>query len=53
MIEWEWKRGGKCIFFSPIGKKYAYFFPNWLKKAYNFSIWGKTINQEGGGGKKN
>ena len=25
------KKGGKCIFFSPIGQKYAYFFLNWLK----------------------
>ena len=31
MIEGDEKRWGKCMFFSPIGKKYSYFYPNWLK----------------------
>ena len=54
------KKGGKKHIFSPIGKKYAYFFPNWLKiykieqkkvdKVDNF-IRGTIINQEGGGQK--
>ena len=30
MIEKEWKKGGKCLFF-PQFEKTAYFFPNWLK----------------------
>ena len=35
------KKGEKMHIFSPIGKKYAYFFPNWLKiykitKAWKF-----------------
>ena len=49
MIEREWKKGGKSIFFSPIGKKYAYFFHNRLKiyqiaqkKPENFSPASRT-----------
>ena len=44
-------------YFSPTGKKYAYFSPNRKKKAENFHYKnfdrGKKINQEmGGGGEK-
>ena len=53
----KWLKGdekrGKMHIFSPIGKKYAYFCPNWLesiqnwkKKAEHFWNWGKNKNQE-------
>ena len=27
----ENEKGGEMHIFSPVGKKYAYFFPNWLE----------------------
>ena len=30
-LEGDEKGGGAMYIFSPLGKKYAYFFPNWLK----------------------
>ena len=57
IIKGDEKRG-KMHIFSPIGKKYAYFFPNWLKifkmakkgwKFYIKSHLGKNIKKGGGG----
>ena len=58
------KKGEKMHIFPPIGKKYAYFFPNWhkiykitKKRLKIFAIvinflWGKNMIQERGGGAK-